>query len=155
MAKNNHRTPYPVKCQMCYRRLPAIEFYSYPRNSNGLYTNCKLCTIIEAKDCHPPSDRKHEPSANEDSWCHKCNKQFPAHNWQYFNDTCNDCLPVYPRTVVDTRCVKCDSKQPASSFSTEKRAKNGIYDRCKSCVKANQTMWMNANKSMWLKINRK
>jgi len=118
------RVPGPRKCKMCFRQLPAIEFYSCPRKSNGLYTNCKLCVIIDAKDCHPPLDRTHEARTNEDAWCQKCHMKLPAHN---FNDTCNDCLPVYERTVLDTRCTKCDTTKPASEFSTENRAKNGIY----------------------------
>jgi len=148
---NYPRTIYPVKCKRCFRLLPAIEFNSCPRKFNGLYTRCKLCTIIVAKDCHPPPDRTQQARTNEDAWCQKCHRKFPAHN---FNYTCNDCLPVYERTVVDTRCTKCETTKPASEFSTENRAKNGIFKRCKGCVKANKSLWLKANKSLWLKNNR-
>ena len=154
--RNYPRSICHAICTRCRIRLPPGDFYSSPRKYNGLYSACKGCTQIAAKDlkyCHPPAAKTLQDRTEEDSWCNKCHKLLPAHKFNSNRERphgimyiCKDCVPVYERTVVDTRCINCEKTLPASDFCTMTKFKTGINHICKARAKEKQSQWYWKNK---------
>lgn len=89
----------------------------------------KICSKCKAQR---PLEEFHKNSGNHDGlhyWCKECSRK----NGKNYRDRLSKRLTIeIPETKV---CTRCKTEKMSSQFSKSKRAKEGLHNWCKTCVR--------------------
>ena len=132
-------------CSKCKIEKPSNEFYGDKRSKDQLRCQCKSCLLMYRNPEYP---RIFEGT----KICRACGieklvEEFYAakHNKDGLRGQCKNCASKqykkyiqglnYPRVLEGTKiCLTCGASKSADRFSTDKSRKDGLCNRCKSCV---------------------
>jgi len=156
--KNSSNTITKKYCPLCNRILPISSFYHSDYNKDGFRTYCVECVLTNA-EMNAEKWSKERQQINElpkEKSCNICKRLLPIsqfHKSRRYKDgllpTCINCQKTrqeeynqkWEKTrsnndeiLVAKECNVCHKILPTSSFSHNKRHKDGLIGTCKECI---------------------
>ncbi|KYK22188.1 hypothetical protein AYK24_08440 [Thermoplasmatales archaeon SG8-52-4] len=169
-AKERANNPIMIngkKCSLCNQVLPVSSFYPDDYNKDGYRPYCIECELKKAElnTIRWEEERLKSTEVKKEKTCNICNRRLPIsqfHKSRKYKDgywsTCISCnknrLADYVvkweehrdknnEVLVAKECNVCKQILPVSSFSMNKKTKDGLVAICKNCIEKKHQEYMN------------
>jgi hypothetical protein len=153
-------------CPSCNRVLPVSSFYLDDYTKDGLRSYCIECELNKAElnTVKWSEERSQSKEVKKEKTCNICNRRLPIsqfHKSRRYKDgywsTCINCqknrVADYiikwkksrdknNEVLVAKECNLCKKVLPVSSFSMNKKHKDGLLATCKNCIEKRHQEYM-------------
>ena len=136
-------------CSRCKEIKPADQFNRDRKNKDGLQAWCKPCWTEHRASV----DHDVDPTVRE-KLCSRCKEVKPVGRFSSYRTAkdglcswCKDCVNEHGRersgklnydvdpTLREKHCSRCKEIKPVDQFDRQRRSRDGLQHRCKSCMK--------------------
>lgn len=155
-------------CGKCRKIKPAGQFNRDRHNNDGLGAWCKVCWKEHRASC----DYDIDPTIYE-KCCSRCKLVKPVDQFSPYRTSkdglcswCKSCANEHSRergrklnydvdqTIRDKYCSRCKETKPVGEFDRQRRSRDGLQTRCRTCMKEVNSDWYQRNKDKMAALSR-